>query len=252
MPNKDKNVQIISSDNKSFKKLKQLLEPRGIKKFGEFLIFGESVVNEYERLHADRIIAKIYSTAHNISLQNNDYELSAALFKEIDIFGTKSPILWVKAQETKAWSLKDKACETEIFIATGDPSNLGALLRSCAAFNWKKIILLKECANPHHPKAIRASAGLSARLTLYQGPSIQELNSVENLYALDLHGENLYQTQPTLPLRLLVGEEGPGVPGTLNLKKINIPMHESVESLNATVAASIVMSYFYGKSYTNN
>ena len=242
--NKDQFVHITSLDNKTFKHLKQLLEPKGIKKHGEHLLFGESVTNEFEKACSERIIARLVSQkfdSNDSSLKT--YTLNNDLFKTLDVFGTNIPILWVKSSELKSWTENSPVSDTEAFIATGDPSNLGSLLRSAAAFNWEKIILLKECANPFHPKAVRASSGLSARMTLFSGPSIHELNNTKDLIALDLEGENLYHSQLKSPIRLLVGEEGPGIPKNLNIKKIHIPMSDKVESLNATVAASIVMSY---------
>ncbi|MCH2533430.1 MAG: RNA methyltransferase [Bdellovibrionales bacterium] len=237
-------MQITSLENKTFKHLKQLLEPKGIKKHGEHLLFGESVTKEFEKAYSDRIIARLVSEKFNTNESSfKSYTLDNELFKTLDIFGTNSPILWVKSSEVKNWSESSPISDTELFIATGDPSNLGSLLRSAAAFNWEKVILLKECANPFHPKATRASSGLSARMTLFRGPSIHELNNTKDLIALDLEGENLYQSQFKAPIRLLVGEEGPGIPKSLNIKKIHIPMSDKVESLNATVAASIVMSY---------
>lgn len=242
--NKDQFVQITSSENKTFKHLKLLLESRGIKKNGEHLLFGESVTEEFEKSHSDRIIA--YLVSDKISVKDSSfktYTLSTELFKTLDIFGTSAPILWVKSPEVQNWEKTQPVSDTELFVATGDPSNLGSLLRSAAAFDWDKVILLKECANPFHPKATRASSGLSSRMKLYHGPSIHDLHDVKNLIALDLEGENLYTSSLSLPIRLLVGEEGPGIPKNLQLKKLNIPISKKVESLNATVAASIVMSY---------
>lgn len=246
--NKDLFVQITSLENKTFKHLKQLLGPKGIKKHGEHLLFGESVSNEFEKACPDRIIARLVNDKFNTNNSSlKTYTLNNELFKILDVFGTNSPILWVKSSEIQNWSENSPVNDTELFIATGDPSNLGSLLRSAAAFDWRKVILLKECANPFHPKAIRASSGLSARMNLATGPSIHELKDIKHLVALDLEGENLYQTPLNLPIRLLVGEEGPGIPSHLDVKKINIPIHDKVESLNATVAASIVMSYFKNK-----
>lgn len=242
--NKDQFVQITSLENKTFKQLKQLLEPRGIKKFGEHLLFGASVTREFEKHCPERVIARLVSDKMDDRQSNlTTYELSSELFKTIDVFGTNSPILWVKSLATKEWTITEASSNTELFVATGDPANLGSVLRSAAAFEWEKIILLKECANPFHPKAVRASSGLSSRMKLLNGPSIHDLNDVKDLIALDLNGENLYKTKLNSPIRLLVGEEGPGIPKNLNVKKINIPISKQVESLNASIAASIVMSY---------
>jgi TrmH family RNA methyltransferase len=117
---------------------------------------------------------------------------------------------------------------------------LGACLRSAESFGVSNIILLKESAFPFHPKAIRASSGSCFRLPLFEGPSLKEFTA-EGLLALDMNGESLDQFDWQPNGRLLVGEEGQGLPERISATRISIPMRSSLDSMNATVAASIAL-----------
>src|SRR6185436_9191147 len=101
-----------------------------------------------------------------------------------------------------------------LFLPLGDPENVGAALRSAAAFAVDRVVLLEEAAHPHHPRAIRAAAG--ADLVLRSGPSLDALLDAPpaglDLLVLDRSGEPLDRVTPRTPLGLVVGEEGRGAP----------------------------------------
>ena len=122
----------------------------------------------------------------------------------------------------------------------GDPSNLGALIRSAEAFGVSKVVLLEEAAHPFHPKAMRAASGATLRIPLYRGPALKDLK-VE-MIALDLQGENIYEFQWPADFRFLVGEEGPGLAAAEVPRRVSIPMQKNAESLNAVVAASVALA----------
>jgi TrmH family RNA methyltransferase len=134
-----------------------------------------------------------------------------------------------------------------LFVALSDPTNLGALIRTCAAFDWQQIVLLKEAAHPFLPKAIRAASGTCFASRFFEGPSIKDLSDPEIL-ALDMEGRNLKKSDIPKNLKLLVGEEGQGVPSTFPGRKVQIPISNRVESLNATIAASFLV-YEWSKNH---
>jgi TrmH family RNA methyltransferase len=172
------------------------------------------------------------------------------LFRELDFLGAGSPLLVVRVPEIPAWSPEATGLRgLTVVLPLSDPENLGAALRSCAAFGVDRIVLLAEAAHPFHPRALRSSAGQAWRTPLFRGPSLSRLladrrASQVPLFALDLHGEDLSALPVVNDLMLLVGEEGPGVPKDLDCRRLRIPMRSEVESLNAGVALGIALYHF--------
>lgn len=234
---------ISSPDNQLFKDFRLSLEPKGIKKHGLYVISGAKFVAE--SLQAKGVEAAYLVATQDMPLPKNagSAELlifTKELFAELDLFGTKSPLLVARVPKLREWNESDKPEGLEVLCALGEPSNLGACLRSAAAFGASKVVLLKESATPFHPKALRAAAGTTTLVPLFSGPSIQDLGG-KFTFALDMEGESLAKFKWPKDARLLLGQEGPGLPKGANFKRISIPMSGNVESLNATVAASCAL-----------
>jgi TrmH family RNA methyltransferase len=122
-----------------------------------------------------------------------------------------------------------------------DPGNLGAILRSAAAFGFQEALLGPQCADPFSPKALRGSMGAAFLMPLRR---IQRLEPDAGRW-LALDGGPgaipLDQADLSAPLRILVGNEGHGWQGAElppGVRRVAIPT-TGVESLNAAVAAGI-------------
>ncbi len=239
---------ISSAQNPIFLELKKLLSSKGIHRQNRFFLWGEKFVTEVLKNSPEQAELLLTTHQHELKSDTSRIELSLELFKELDIFGTHSPILVCKAPEISTWNLAEPQ-GLELMVAMGEPSNLGAVIRSSISFGIKKIILLKESASPFHPKSVRASAGNILKVSYELGPSIQELKG-ENILALDMKGESLQGFQWPKNCYLLVGEEGQGVPRDLKIKRIQIPSEKNIESLNAGVALSIAMYSYYLQKLT--
>ena len=242
---------IQSAQNPFFQDLKKLLSSKGIRKQNRFLVCGEKFIQEILSANPEFAVGILRTAKHladqPVANQNSgqtpEIELTNELFKELDVFGIDSPILVCSTPKIFDWKA-EKPKGLELIVALGEPSNLGAVIRSAVAFGVQKIILLKESASPFHPKAVRASAGNTLKVTYEFGPSIQELN-LDGILALDMKGESLQSFRWPHDTYLLVGEEGQGVPSNLKFKKLQIPLEKNVESLNAGVAISIAMYSHY-------
>ncbi len=232
--------EITSKHNAKFKMWLSLLDSKGIRKEGLCLASGEKVIAELLREDAERIVEFILppkgEAPHS---QISAFRLPGELFHELDVIGTRSALAVVRGTELNAWSASEPE-GIQLILALSDPNNLGALLRSCEAFQVQNIILTKECCSPFLPKAIRASSGSVFRLPLVAGPSIKDL-SLKSGYGLDMNGENIYDLAWPKDMHLVLGEEGQGLPESLSLKRVKIPMAKSIDSLNAMAAASIAL-----------
>lgn len=138
-----------------------------------------------------------------------------------------------------------------IIVAAGlqDPGNLGTIIRSAEAFGASGLIAGEGTVNPYNPKVIRASAGSLFRLP------VAKINSNEAVAAFREHGLRILATSShkstplqeadlTGPLAIIIGNEGSGVARELLSQadqSIGIAHSPKVESLNAGIAASVIL-----------
>lgn len=124
-----------------------------------------------------------------------------------------------------------------------DPGNLGAILRSAAAFGFGEVILGPDCADPFDPKALRGSMGATFLLSIRRCGNLRGLMDGGNWIALEggPGATPLLEADLGDPVRLLVGNEGHGWRGVdlpPAVARVAIPT-SGVESLNAAVALGI-------------
>jgi RNA methyltransferase, TrmH family len=130
-----------------------------------------------------------------------------------------------------------------------DPGNLGTIVRSAEAFGADGILCLPGTVSAWNPKAVRASAGSVFRVPLL---AVAENEAIEHLreagvkiVATTVSGADPANIQIlSEPVALLIGNEGNGLPTALIAKadvSVTIPYPGSVESLNAAVAASVLL-----------
>lgn len=130
-----------------------------------------------------------------------------------------------------------------------DPGNVGTIWRSADAFGADGLILCPLCADPWNPKTIRATMGAVFRLPLWEA-TLEELAEKLSrkgipLYSTAMQNDTVDVRQADLSrAAVVVGSEGRGVSPLaleLSVQTIKIPMRTRCESLNAGVAASVVL-----------
>jgi len=136
-----------------------------------------------------------------------------------------------------------------------DPGNVGTIVRSAEAFGATGIVSTRGTADPWSPKALRASAGSALRLPLLRGAAIPILLTQLRVAELKIYAA---ASRPGVseatsknsapdwnsPFALFIGSEGSGLaPEILHAADaiVSIPTSDEVESLNAGVAASLLL-----------
>lgn len=240
--------EISSAHNPTYKLLIKLTRGRGIRKEGLALISGRKQVLEILRDFPDRCRGIIFSGQHALPAEFSaggrpEYILSPGLFKRIDIHGTGEPIVLVRFEAFRPWKDKEGASGCTLFIPFQDPANVGAAIRSAAAFGVSRVVLLKEAAHPFHPKAVRAAGSHVLRVNLLQGPSLAGLRIARNpAFTLSAGGRDIAGFSFPKSFSLVPGLEGPGLPAHLRAANcLAVPIEPGVESLNAATAVSIVL-----------
>jgi 16S rRNA (guanine527-N7)-methyltransferase len=239
---------IASATNPTYKVLRAVLSGRGVRKHGQALLAGIRPILEVVRDHPER--ARAWITAGATPAPPGDapptlvwYRMSPVLFRDLDVFGTGSPLLLLDAPPLEAWSDADWPRGCTLFVPFQDPENVGAVLRTAAAFGVPRVVLLKEAANPFHPKSARVAGGALLRVPMLRGPSIRELAPRgAPVVALSPGGRNVGDFEFPDRFGLLVGLEGPGLPEAWrSATTLGIPMRPGNDSLNAAAACAIVL-----------
>ena len=161
-------------------------------------------------------------------------------------------IITIDKRETlKAQLLPGK---TLVLESVRDPGNLGTVIRTATAFGVANLVLSADCADLYHPRTIRAAMGtLFHRNVLVVedlADAVQVLATRGNVYAaaLDANASRLGEVSFGTQDSVVVGNEGHGIsPETLAActHTLYIPMEAGVESLNAGVAASVLLWELY-------
>lgn len=160
-------------------------------------------------------------------------------------------------KEISAESLTVKNGEKILLLeSVRDPQNVGAILRTAAAFSVDRVIMGRDCADIYSSKTVRASMGAVFSMKIDRVESVS--CAIEALRksgrrvfaaALDEKATRLGETEFKEGDCVVIGNEGHGL-SVETIKacdaSVYIPMAEGVESLNAAVAASVLMWEFFG------
>jgi len=131
-----------------------------------------------------------------------------------------------------------------------DPGNLGTMIRTAEGAGFHGIFMTKTCVDLTNPKVIRSTMGSVFRVPCLQVQDISQATQLLHtwgvcLYAAHLEGENPYDLEDYIPgSAFMIGNEGKGLTqqgAACADRWIRIPMQGRLESLNAAMAAGILM-----------
>ncbi|HLY98823.1 MAG TPA: RNA methyltransferase [Candidatus Angelobacter sp.] len=209
------------------------------------LRFQAVFFSERARDHAQRLLPQLSSHTEAILLPDSVFSSAVS---------TETPQGVAALVRLKTTKLEDLLEDTQNLLFAGvagiqDPGNLGTIIRSAEAFGARALLLGEKTVSHYNAKVVRASAG-----SIFRQPLIGvELKPVIGLLrqrglrvlATSSHkGKSLDQVDFTGPVAVLIGNEGAGLPADVLSQAdelITISHSPRVESLNAGIAASIVL-----------
>jgi len=225
---------------KKFRQLEQL-----------FLVEGEHLVSEALKSGLVRdILVREDALIDEELIQDRDvYTLKATLFDKLAQTESPQPIMAVCQM-----GLARIERHQRLLLLDGiqDPGNLGTLVRSAVAFGFDGMILGDGCVDIYNEKTIRATQGALFKMAI----EVKNLETaIEELMAegVKVYGTSLANAQPlgTVPtserMAFVLGNEGAGVTEAILGKtcgNIFIEMQEMMESLNVSIAGSVIMYHF--------
>lgn len=264
---------ITSPSNQHIAALRALHTPKGRAEAGAFLIEGPHLVDV--ALDA-RILPQllVYDPDHLARTEQGQRLLSrlgALAAQGIPVYEAAPPAI-DRASDTRtpqgiagSVALEDVAPDkvrgrrrgrnrpvVAILDAIADPGNLGTILRSALAADADEVWCAPGCADPMNPKVVRAASGASFFLPVRADLSWDEIAerlrgapAVRQVLLAEAGAKQPYSSVDlTRRTGLIIGNEahGPSPEARhLTTQPITIPMWNSVESLNAAVAASVIL-----------
>jgi TrmH family RNA methyltransferase len=140
-----------------------------------------------------------------------------------------------------------------------DPGNMGAIVRAAEAGGATSVLAAGACADPFGWKALRASSGSALRLPIgivdgaTSAMAEARRRGCRTIATVPRGGQSLFRIDLRGASAVLVGGEGPGLSRALVEsadEQITIPMQPPVESLNAAVAAAIIVYEAFRQRHT--
>lgn len=257
---------ISSSQNAQIKHLIKLQEKNTVRKAeGMFVCEGRKMFQEVLKYAKDSLVKTYFAESSfkqiqetGIPLQDFDYEIvTDAVFCEAAQAITPQGVLAIVKQPFYSLENMLLGKESAKLIALEniqDPGNLGTILRTAEAAGMDGVILSAKSVDMFNPKVIRSTMGAIYRMPFFYAADFEELlirlkQEAFSLYAAHLDGAVSYDAiQYAKKTVLLIGNEANGLTQqTTSLAdcRIRIPMQGSTESLNAAVAAAVLMYEVY-------
>lgn len=252
-------IETVSSmQNPAVQKLRSLKTGKGREQEGLFLVEGAKMITE--ALQAGLV-------ACDVLVEEDKLEALSALTERLMSGGarvlavprrileaasdTVTPSgICAAFEPPRALDLTDAPALLVALDGVQDPGNVGAIWRTADAAGFGGLILGGGCADPLSPKVVRGAMGSSFRLPAVEVPSLGDALHIlkEQGYRIvitSLDGDDIYR-RPDLggKLAVVIGSEARGVSPEAERQadiKLKLPMRGGAESLNAAVAAGIVL-----------
>jgi len=243
------------------RRLQQLRSVKGRREQHAFLIDGRKLVRD--ALNADAPIVELLSVSP----------------EEWD--GVSLPLIWISQADSERLSdtrtpqghfavVEDRIGKLELprgdawqmvaLDAIQDAGNVGGIIRSSAAFGVAGVIVGPGSADPAHPRVTRAATGAWFRVPIGRSENLPgDLTALREagatVLAAEAAGEPLDAVEIPQRVVWLFGNEGSGISPELDPlidRRISVPISASVDSLNVSVAAGIILHHGWNVARERN
>lgn len=234
---------ITSLENDKVKELVKLQKKKYRDLTGTFLVEGEHLVEEVFKsgLVINVICLEDYNCNYNIPVMYVSYDV----MKKISSLDTPPAIMALCRKKD------DSIIGNRIVILDNiqDPGNLGTIIRSSVSFNVDTIVLSPNSVDLYNPKVLRSTQGMFCHINIVYADIIETINMLHEkdfiVYGTNVvDGVDVRRVSPSKYWALVMGNEGSGVSSEmLDLcdNNLYIKMNSKVESLNVSIACSILL-----------
>ena len=234
---------ITSVNNEKIKELVKYKNKSARDATNKFLVEGIHLVEE--AIKEDLVIEVYLLEDSNLSYKYPTTYISKNVMEKLSMLESISPVIALcHKKENSVIGSRVLALDN-----IQDPGNLGTMIRSACAFNFDTILLSSDSVDLYNPKVIRSTKGMIFHTNVITCNLEDKLLNLKNnnydiLTTNVNNGIDIKTYQPSDKLALIIGNEGHGVRDSiakLSNYNIYIKMSNKCESLNAAVAASILM-----------
>lgn len=238
-------MEITSLNNNKVKYWKKLEDKKFRDSENKFMVEGDHLVNEALKNNLLLEVITILDADYPV----DTYRVTNDIMKKISNQKSTPNVIGI------CQKIKEKEITGNVLILDEiqDPGNLGTIIRSSVAFEFETIILVNNCVDLYNEKVIRASEGMIFNSNVIRS----DVNSI--LEKLKLNDYVIYGTSlnngispkniaKNEKIAIIIGNEGKGMSekcARLCDKFVTLKMNNLCESLNAGVAASLIMYEIY-------
>jgi TrmH family RNA methyltransferase len=232
---------------KDIKLVRSLHQKKFRQEWGLFIVEGKKLVTE--ALSSSFEVHSVYSTDKSfVSDHPNSMLVSAKEMEQMSALFTASSHLALLHQPKQDNKPKWNG---NILVLDGisDPGNLGTIMRSAEWFGITTILCTNDCVELYNPKVVQSTMGSVFRMNVnyFEASELTHLIREKGyeLVGAELNGDSIYTFPFSDKMAIVIGSESHGIrevmQAALNFS-ITIPGAGQAESLNASVAASVILS----------
>lgn len=220
----------------------------------QFVVEGDKMVREM--LQEGAPIVQLYALEdwlnENGHLAGNDVKTQVISEQELkSISGLVTPNAALAILKTTEHQLPNQLDNSQLYIALDgiqDPGNMGTIIRTADWFGIGGIICSTTCVDIYNPKVVQATMSSIIRVPIWQA-DLSEALPKKGLPVLvaDMDGQSINEIDTQQGAIVVIGNEGNGVSEAvrnLSTGTITIPRKGQAESLNAAMAAGIIMNHY--------
>lgn len=251
--------QITSSDNRICRIIRHLDSRKHREKLGLYLIEGENLTEEAFKNNAD--IEFIAVNEDRLSYYENLFGgrlseccvMPAGLFNRLAQTESSQGIMAaVRIPQLTQQQFMEHIAGGNVIVLDRlqDPGNIGTILRTCDAAGYRGAVMIKGTADIYSPKVVRSAAGSVFRIPAYYTAGARDGVKLLKDAGLQIIGTGFdtedmyYDVDMRRNTAVVIGNEGNGISeemAALCDRTVKIPMRGNIESLNAAVAAGILI-----------
>ncbi len=252
------NIKITSTSNERIKFLKTLKSKKGRAESGTYLIEGKRAVLDALN-HSVKFKCLIIEEGSEFSIKTDCDILTVPRHIIEALSETSSPegIIAEAIMPDLSFDINKVSGLTVFLDRLQDAGNVGTIIRTCDALGAGAVVLSKECCELFNPKTIRATMGSIFNIdVMIADDSIETLNKIKNagytLYSAALQGEDFNKLNDLNSDKscVIIGNEGNGISDEIlsfSDKIVTLKMRGGAESLNASIAAGILIYNFINR-----